>query len=183
MSAEKRRTGVPYEVYSPSTLPYENYSRTFDQCVADRFATLQRRFRTWDIVLTTSNLMLVSLATVFQAWDDGSADTAMAAGTIAWHDTLTLIAGASALILRGIEESVGLSRAEVACGTAHTDLVYFLSTRRPMPSYIHARILGTNTLCFGFPNKKCAAPAAPPAAKPAPSAKPASSAKPAVLPV
>ena len=97
------------------TLPYEVYSRTFDRCVADRFSELQRRFRTWDIVLTLVNLVLVSLATVLQAWDNGAS-----AGTdVPWHDTVTFVAGASALILRGIEETIGLTRAEAAWEAAN----------------------------------------------------------------
>jgi hypothetical protein len=150
------------------TLPYEVYSRTFDRCVADRFAELQRRFRTWDIALTIVNLVLVSAATVLQAWDDGDVADGGASAGLAWHDTVTIVAGASALILRGVEQTVGLARAVAACGVAHADLVYYLSTRRPMPSYVHARILGTNTLCFAFPSRRCAAaPAAAPTPTPA----------------
>ena len=130
---------------------YEQYSQTFDECAMRRYDTLRHRFRTIHLVFLTINLFLVSLATILQAWDTGEASTSD--NPVEWQDVITLVAGSSAVIVRGIEQTIGLVKAEAECSTAHSDLAYFLTTRRNMPAYIHTRILQTNTLCFAKPRK------------------------------
>ena len=135
---------------SRALIPYEDYSKVFDRCSAERFDNYRRRFRTIHLSLLTLNLFLTTIATLLQAWDTGDADQGTA---VEWHDMITLIAGGTAVLVRGAEQTLGLVKAEAECSAAHSDLSYFLATRRPMPAYIHMRILQTNTLCFRLPRK------------------------------
>lgn len=138
-------------------IPYASYLGTFDRCSAQTFDRYRLRFRQVRLLLLTLNMVLVSLATVVQGVESGqtltATDTLTDQTALMWENLLTLVAGASALILRGIEQTIGLTAAELECATAHSDLTYFLTTRRAMPQYIHARLLRTNTLWYPSPGR------------------------------
>lgn len=135
-------------------LPHSVYSATFDRCSVDRFDRYRLVFRRVRLSLVTVNLLLVSMATVVQGLETGEVLDGDASTSLKWQNVLTLVSGVSALILRGVEQTIGLAQAETQCDTAHADLAYYLSTKRSMPFHVHDRILRTNTLWYPSP-KTC----------------------------
>ena len=148
-------TSTPMQTLSIAAdgVAYTEYSKLYDKCVADTFAQYAQRFRSVHLLVTFLTISLLSLVTVMQSLRVASPD---ASHPVDNGDLITAIAGSVSLLLRGIEQQISLPTAAQQCNVARADIMFYLTSKRPMPSHVQERILQTQVLWYAFP-KRCAA--------------------------